>query len=65
MKDLVSEELKENEGKVFTKKIGNDIIKKDYNPFEVNSKIYKRRSELFMEEMIKGEIEKELNQMNL
>ncbi len=65
MKDLVSEELKENEGKVFTKKETKDIIKKDYNPFEVNSKIYKRRSELFMEEMIKGEIEKELNQMNL
>lgn len=60
MKDVVINELKENEGKVFTKKIGNDIIKKDYNPFEVNL-IYKRRDGLCMKEIEIGEINENLD----
>lgn len=32
--------------KVFTKEKSNDIIKKNYNPFGVNCKIYKRRDGL-------------------
>ncbi len=44
MKDVISKELKENEGKVFTKKKGNSKINKNYTPFEVNRElIYKRR----------------------
>lgn len=58
MKDVV---LKENDGKVFTKKEGNDIIKKDYNPFEVDYKIYKRRDGLYMKNIVLGEIREELD----
>ncbi len=54
------DKLKENEGKVFTKKRGNDIIKKDYNPSEVNL-IYKRRDGLCMKETEIGEINENLN----
>jgi len=55
---------KKLEEKVFTKKKGNDIISKDYNPFEVNCKIYERRSELHMKKNIslyEDEVLKELN----
>lgn len=54
---------KKLEEKVFTKKKGNDIISKDYNPFEVNCKIYERRSELQkMEKENKLNLEKFINQ---
>lgn len=46
--------------KVFTKNKANDIIKKDYNPFEVNYKlIYKRRSGLYKMKRIKNLLKKE------
>jgi len=44
MKDVVLNE--ENMKKVFTKKKGKDIMKKNYNPLKVNYKIYERGSEL-------------------
>lgn len=61
MKDLVIKKAKKNEEKVFTKKRGNDIINKDYNPFKVNL-IYERRDVLFMK---KTEEEKINNNLNL
>lgn len=48
MKKKILEKVKKREQKVFTKKKGSDIITKDYNPFEVNCKIYERRSWLHM-----------------
>ena len=46
MKDVVK--VKKEEGKLFTKLEGNDTIKKNYNPFEVDCKIYRRRDGLYM-----------------
>lgn len=50
MKDEVLEELKKDENckkKIFTKRKVKGIINKDYNPFEVNYKIYQRRDGLY------------------
>ena len=48
MKDLVSEELKENERKVFIKKKTNSKMNRNYTSFEVNGElIYKRRDEFY------------------
>ncbi len=47
--------------KVFTKKKIKDTIKKKYNPFEVNYKIYKRRDGLYMNKEVLKEIKKDLN----
>ena len=61
MKDVVSKNLKENERKVFTKKGGNSKINKNYNPFEVDYKIYKRRDGLYMKNIVLEEIREELD----
>ena len=61
MKDLVIKKAKKNGKKVFTKRRGNDIINKDYNPFKVNL-IYERRDGLLMKKI---EIEKMNNNLNL
>ena len=48
--------------KVFTKKKVNSTIKKDYNPFEVNYKIYQRRDGLYnMQDVVLEKNKKELN----
>lgn len=66
MKDVVSKNLKENGRKVFTKKRGNSKINKNYNPFEVNCKIYKRRSGLYMNNVVLNKAKKELcNEYNV
>lgn len=57
---LKEEKNQKTAKKVFTKKKGKDIIKKNYNPFEVNYKICKRREEVYMNIILK-EIEKEFN----
>lgn len=47
MKYVVLKKIKKIEGKVFTRKKISNTIKKNYNPFEVNCKIYKRRDGLY------------------
>jgi len=49
--------IKKIEGKVFTNLEGNDTIKKNYNPFIVNYKIYQRRDGLDMNNI---ELKKEI-----
>lgn len=66
VKDVVQEGSKENEKegrKVFTRRITNDIINKDYNPLKVNYRlIYNRRDGLYkMKNEILNEIKKDLN----
>ena len=55
--------VKKDEEKVFTKRKGKDIIKKNYNPFKVNVRlIYKRRDGLYyMEKEILKEIKRDMN----
>ncbi len=60
MKDVVLKDEKEEE-KLFTKNKNKITIKKNYNPFEVNYKIYKRGSGLYMEDNILKEIRKKLD----
>lgn len=50
MKDVVLKEIRKNEKKgekVFTKKKAKDIIIRNYNPFGVDYKFYKRGSGLY------------------
>ena len=58
--------LKKESGKIFTKTRRNSRIKKNYNPLKVNYKIYKRGSELYMEEtkVVLDELSKNLNWKN-
>lgn len=51
----------ENEVKLFTKEEKKDRIKKNYNPLKVNFRIYKRREEICMNDVILREIEKHLS----
>lgn len=53
-----------NVKKGFTKGESNIIIKKDYNPLEVNYKIYKRGSGLFMENETLSIVKKLSNEYN-
>ena len=50
-KVVLTKENKKDEKKVFTKKKGKDIIKKNCHPFKVNRKIYKRRDGLYMKDI--------------
>lgn len=52
---------KKFEEKVFTKNKNKDTIIRNYNPFEVNYKIYKRRDGLYMRGIVLKEIRKELD----
>ena len=49
------------EKKVFTKKKGKDIIKKDYNPLKANYKICEERDGLYMKKILLKEIRKEID----
>lgn len=49
------------EEKVFTKKRISNTIKGIYNPFEVNLKIYRKRSEVSMKNIVLKEMRKKLN----
>ncbi len=64
-KEVILDETKKSKkegGKLFTKKKSNNTIRKNYNPFEVNYKIYKRRDGSYnMDKMILEEIKKDLN----
>ena len=60
MKHVLLNELKKEE-KVFKKSKKKGTIKKNYNPFEVNYKIYKRGSGLYMKGNILKEIRKKLD----
>jgi len=54
--------FKTRQGEVFTKKKINSTIKKDYNPFKVNYKIYKRRDGLYnMEDVVLEKNKRKLN----
>lgn len=54
MKDVILNKNQKNNEKVFTKKKGKHIIREDYKPSDVDNKllIYKRRSGLYMEEVL-------------
>ncbi len=65
MKDIVLKKITKNEKekeKLFTKKKSKVTIEKNYNPFGVNYKIYKRGSELYK---MKKEVLEKKEELNL